>query len=372
MINHLLAHILVTTLTVCANDSLVQHDSASSPTSVHTIVVPYVAYTPETRFQGGVGMVLTLRQDSATRRPSALVIGTQLTQQLQYGMGLYPELYLDRERWRITGFIEYFKFPYDFYGFGNSTSPVNIETYRPEGVKLTFTAYRSVTDESVGNGLAAGIRFDARHDAILSIDQRTDGTVGPLGKREITGSEGGFQAGVGPAILFDTRDNIFSAQNGWYIDAAMVAYDNALGSEFEAVITSIDLRGYVTLGTKILYAGHILYSSTTGRPKFQTQPRIGGESNLRGVYIARYRDRTAFSWQNDVRIPVWWRFGAVAFVDLGQVAPDLDRMSLLGFHVGVGAGIRFLLDEDERIGLRFDVGTHQGDVQFYIGFNEVF
>lgn len=372
MIYQLLTHLLLTSLNVSELDSLPHQNTKSSSTGVHAIVVPYLAYTPETRFQGGVGMVLTLRQDTVTQRPSALVIGTQLTQQLQYGMGLYPELYLDRERWRITGFVEYFKFPYDFYGFGNSTSPVNIETYRPEGVKFTFSAYRSVTDKSVGNGLAAGIRFDARHDAILGIDPRTDGTVGPLGRREITGSEGGFQAGVGPAILFDTRDNIFSAQNGWYIDAAMVAYDNALGSEFEAVITSIDLRGYVPLGKKILYAGHILYSSTTGRPKFQTQPRIGGESNLRGVYIARYRDRTAFSWQNEVRIPVWWRFGAVAFADLGQVATDLDKMSVLGFHVGVGAGIRFLLDEDERIGLRFDVGTHQGDLQFYIGFNEVF
>lgn len=357
---------------VCVADTLVHQDSASSPTGIHAIVVPYVAYTPETRFQGGVGMVLTMRKDSTTQRPSALVIGTQLTQQLQYGMGLYPELYLDRERWRVTGFVEYFKFPYDFYGFGNSTSPVNIETYRPEGVKFTITAYRSVTDEPVGNGLAAGFRFDARHDAILSIDPRADGTIGPLGKREITGSNGGFQAGAGPAILYDTRDNIFSARHGWYVDAAIVAYDNAIGSEFEAVITSIDLRCYLPLDESITYAGHILYSSTTGSPKFQTQPRIGGESNLRGVYIARYRDRTAFSWQNEIRLPVWWRFGAVAFADLGQVATDLDKMSVLGFHVGVGAGVRFLLDEDERIGLRFDIGTHQGDVQFYIGFNEVF
>ncbi len=84
------------------------------------------------------------------------------------------------------------------------------------------------------------------------------------------------------------------------------------------------------------------------------------------------RDKTEIGGQVEYRIPVWWRFGIVPFAGVAQVA---DKMSLWGiteFKFAGGAGIRFLLNREEHIAFRLDMGFGSNSSGVYLTVTEAF
>jgi len=88
---------------------------------------------------------------------------------------------------------------------------------------------------------------------------------------------------------------------------------------------------------------------------------LGGSYEMRGYYKGRYRDKNMITFQGEYRVPVYWRFGAVGFAGVGDVADDVTAFRLDQFKYSLGFGFRFMFDPRERINARIDFGFGKGD-----------
>jgi hypothetical protein len=67
-----------------------------------------------------------------------------------------------------------------------------------------------------------------------------------------------------------------------------------------------------------------------------------------------------------------WRFSGAAFCDLTQVAPAIKDMKKDGFKPSIGLGIRFALNEKERVKIRADLAWVDKGIGFIIDVREAF
>jgi len=335
--------------------------------------VPIPAYTPETSWMAALTAFITYRDNvDPTMRTSSLAVAAQGTLKSQFSLGFYPEIYLDSNRIRVEGGVEWYLYPYNFFGVGNSNPSSNAELYTPYGAKLELRMLYAVSGRRVQHGLSAGLHLDLRYDQIRSIESREDGSTGPLGRGEVVGSQGGWFNGIGPQVSYDTRDNNFDARSGIFAETYTIFYGTFLGSTFTSAITTVDARAYAPIASEASIAARVLIQSADGNPPFLQIPSIGGSNNMRGIIDAQQRDRLSLVAGAEARFPILWRFRGAVFADVGQVASQVSGVALNQMWVSYGAGIRFLLVPEERISLRLDVGVSRGIPQFYLGFNEAF
>lgn len=364
------ARMIVTLL--CASLHLNAHEDTLR-TGLDWSFVPIPAYTPETSWLAALTAFVTYRDTvDQSHRPSSVAVAVQGTLKRQFALGLYPEIYLDNNRIRIEGAIEWYLYPYNFFGIGNNNPSEHAELYTPHGAKLELRALYALSGTRVQHGLSAGIHLDVRYDHIRSVEPRSNGMQGPLGRGDVVGAEGGWYNGIGPQVSYDTRDNNFDARSGVFAETHVVAYGTLLGSSFSSVVTTLDARAYASVFSNVSVAGRVLVQSSTGAPPFLQLPSIGGSNNMRGMIDAQQRDRISMLAGGEVRFPIVWRFRGAAFADAGQVASTSSSVAVDQLWISWGAGIRFLLVPEERISLRFDVGVARGVPQFYVGFNEAF
>jgi len=109
-----------------------------------------------------------------------------------------------------------------------------------------------------------------------------------------------------------------------------------------------------------------------GEAPFQIMSFLGGMNFMRGYYMGRFRDNNAIILQGEYRMPVWWRFGAVAFASAGDVAYKIDQFKLSDFKVTFGVGIRFAIDPKERINFRLDFAWADDSSGIYFTVVEAF
>lgn len=364
------ARLIVTLLCVSLQVSA-QEDTLQ--TGLDWSFVPIPAYTPETSWMAALTAFVTYRDNiDPTIRTSSLAIAAQGTLKNQFSLGFFPEIYLDSNRVRIEGGIEWYLYPYNFFGVGNTNPSSNAELYTPYGAKMELRVLYALSGRRVQHGLSAGVHFDLRYDQIRSVEPREDGSTGPLGRNEVVGSQGGWFNGIGPQVSYDTRDNNFDARDGVFAETYTIFYDKLLGSTFSSAITTVDARAYTSIASETSVAARLLLQSADGTPPFLQMPSIGGSNNMRGMIDAQQRDRISMLAGAEIRFPIVWRFRGAAFADAGQVASTTSSVALNQLWISWGAGIRFLLVPEERISLRFDVGVSRGVPQFYLGFNEAF
>jgi outer membrane translocation and assembly module TamA len=72
-------------------------------------------------------------------------------------------------------------------------------------------------------------------------------------------------------------------------------------------------------------------------------------------------------------MPLFWRFGAVVFGDLGNVSSDFSNDYFYHLKYSYGSGLRVALNKTEKLNLRLDYGIGRGHSQgFYFQLGEAF
>jgi outer membrane translocation and assembly module TamA len=79
-----------------------------------------------------------------------------------------------------------------------------------------------------------------------------------------------------------------------------------------------------------------------------------------------------WAFQSEYRLPLWWRFGMVGFVGIGNVHPSLDDMSFSKSKYSAGFGIRYFLVPKEGINIRLDIAFGEESSSVYLYFLEAF
>jgi hypothetical protein len=329
------------------------------------LALPIIYYRPETKLAfGGAGIYYFRPSNSLPEtRASSIRAGLIYTTANQIIAKIQPQIFLEDEKYFVSGDVSYFKFPDKFYGIGNDTPTSAEEDFIPQVFR-----FRAGFEYQFLPRLFGGVLYNFYNHRIL---EYTKG--GELIQGTIPGSRGGKVSGVGLSLKWDTRDNIFASTRGVYFTATAITYQNFLGSDFSYTKYTLDLRQYITIIPGQQLAFQFYGGFLSGEPPFQSLHRLGGEKLLRGYREGRYSDRNYMLLQGEYRFPLYWRFGAVVFAGIGDVSSRIGTFRLPEFKPSYGFGFRFAVSEEERLNIRLDFGFGQpGNSGFYLTASEAF
>ena len=201
----------------------------------------------------------------------------------------------------------------------------------------------------------------------------TPAPEGVLATTQPYGWQGYRASGLGLVAAYDTRDIVVNPYKGSYLEVSTTFNTSMFGSEYNYSEYNLDARRYYTLNKK----RHVLALQgiarfTSGEVPFLELPELGGDRIMRGYYEGRYRHNQYVAAQAEYRAHLFWRIGGVAFAGLGEVAPSVDAFTLEGIKPSYGLGLRFLVNEAERVNIRLDYGWGKETSGFYLEITEAF
>ena len=332
------------------------------------IVAPIISYSPETSLGFGVGAkyLFKFRGSGEETRTSNMPMTLQYTLKNQFIVYSGFEIFTNQEEWVIEGNLRFQNFPRLFYGIGRDTPDENEEEYdffqltvEPIFLKQLFTRYFF---------MGAGIRYNHIFNTSVVED-------GLLDTNQPTGYNGSTSVGAEFAVLYDSRNNILNAQNGWYLEFTHGLYGKVLGGTHNFEFTRFDIRHFFKTSKKnndvlgFQFIGHFLHKDAP----LSEYALFGGSEILRGYTEGRYVDRNLLAGQVEYRKNFKnSRFGLVAFAGTGDVYNSLDDFKISNLRPNFGVGLRFLLDKKENLNIRFDWGFGDSTNNVYLNIAEAF
>lgn len=359
--------LLITVLTFW-NTIIPQEDNIPDTVGVGGIdwfAYPYIFYSPETSLAfGGGGIVYFKLSDQLNAKSSSITPSFYYTINGQYDITIIPELFLFNDNFKIWSKINYASIFDRYYGIGNRTSEIEDDKYLQENFQIQLKLQPKLFDER----LNIGINYEFRN---MSVADKLDNPY--LGDTTLVGKEGGLTSGIGLAVSWDTRDNNFYPSSGGYYEIYASNFFDFLGSDFEYSKTVIDMRQYFNpiLSHVIALQAYLLRETDT--PPFYDLGLLGGSKMMRGYITGRYRDKTYYVLQSEYRMPnLVWRFGLILFGGIGDVASSVGNITISTVKPTYGFGIRFRIDELEKVEVRMDVGFGKGTNGIYFDINQAF
>jgi len=317
---------------------------------------PVVFYTPETGAGLGAGVVGTKRPNGRLGIPDTLSFVSFVTAQNQFFFLAVPEVY--RGPWKFEMPMSYLNHPDDFYGVGAVNSEKDKDPYSAQG-----NALKPSVSHTVWKNLRAGVFFDTGWKKISDFNE--DQHFGPS---PIPGEEGGRTSGAGPTLEWDDRDNLFSPSKGGVYHLEVGRYRPGLGSDYRYNTFVLDTRRYVSFFPSKVLAFQAVFERRTGDVPFYEWPRL---ENLRGIIENRYRDENSLLIQTEYRFPLKKRLSGVAFGGAGSVWGK-SPWRFQDVKPAGGGGLRYALNEREKINLRVDLGFSADGANVYVRMLESF
>ncbi len=328
------------------------------------VALPLIFRTPETSWGFGAGAfyAFKFKGQSTTTRPSQFQVGgayTLLNQLLLY----FPyQIFTDNNRFQFTGELGYYRFVFDFYGIGNEQPADFREVFTVAFPRVKFQSLYGFKEKQF-----IGFRYWMDNFRLLELDP-----MGQLAQGTISGSEGGFLSGLGLVYQLDSRNSIFSSTEGWFSELVVFYNSRTLGSDFNYIKQQFDIRYFHPLNSNMSIALQGYAEVNTGDVPFNQLALLGGTKKLRGYYEGRYRDNHFLMLQSELRYALFWRFHGVFFFGAGVVADKFSTFNVSNIRPSIGTGLRFALNEQERIFLRLDYAIGYNSSGFYLTVGEAF
>lgn len=332
------------------------------------IAAPVISYAPETNFGFGTGAKYLFKFNGSgpETRVSNMPISLRYTLNNQFIVFSGFEIFTNQEKWIIEGNLLFRNYPRLYYGMGRYSDKSNEEEYN----------YYQVLVESIflkqlfARYLFIGAGF--RYNNIFGTEIEEDGL---LNINRPNGFDGSRSVGLEAAVLYDSRNNVLNARNGWYFEFTHGEYNNAIGSTDNFNLTRFDLRHFFTpiADSKDVLAFQAKGHFSRGDIPFNELALFGSSEILRGYREGRYVDRDLLAAQTEYRKQFGdSRFGAVAFVGAGDVYRNVSDFQFKDIRYNYGAGLRFMVDRAENLNIRLDWGFGQSSNYIYLGIAEAF
>jgi hypothetical protein len=325
------------------------------------IVLPVVAYAPETSLQLGAYLMRYFRFDPQSPR-STIGGMASATLKKQVVVEVKPTLHFAEGAYRLEAHFELQRFPDSFYGIGNDAEHQSAESYQRNLLRLVTNFRRRVH-----GSLFVGPTLE---QSLMAIEAQEPS--GLLANRAYLGERGGISSGIGIAMTFDTRDDHAFTTRGLFLEAKQSTYLAAFGSDYAFSRTALDTRYFLRTAPRQALGFRYALELAGGTPPFYQLPTFGGANSMRGYYFGKYRDLLAHALEAEYRARLWWRFGATLFTGLAQVGPRFGPLLSAPLRPSVGGGLRFDLSGNDGFNLRADLGGWPGDVGIYLAVMEAF
>lgn len=287
-----------------------------------------------------------------------------------WGGGLFHQMSLDDDRFRISALLGYGDARLKFYGIGSNAGAAGISVdLRDRGLMAYTDGQVRLFDHGLLSNLHVGARMRylrIRSSVSIPIPERPDLDLPDIELRSQISA-------IGPSFTFDTRNHPFTPRKGVLVTGTWMFGAEFLGSDFEHRRLELLSTGYFPLGKQTVLALRKTLCAVKGRAPFYDLCMFGQHADLRGYESGRYRDRATWALQAEIRQNITSRLGVVGFGGAGGIAPssgDIWKNS----HVlaSGGVGLRYLASTKNRVNLRFDIAWGKDGSAIYFGIGEAF
>lgn len=331
----------------------------------HVLVLPIIARSIETGWSFGLASSSTFHlktNDTATRTSNVQALALYTTRQ-QLVIALNGSIYFPGEKFIINQQLSYSSFPDKFWGLGKIAPDSNKEAYKFKQYYVYLHPQRLV-----GHNLFVGLVYQFQR--VFDMQYVAGGL---FDKESVPGRNGYHVSGLGLSFTYDTRNNAFSPDHGTMMQFYFASFNPLLGSEYQYTNFVLDLRQFIRVHDQQVLALQAYGFFNAGETPLRSLATLGGANSMRGYYQGRYRDKNMAVLQGEYRIPLFWRFGAVGFGDIGNVGPDLAALNFEHLKYSYGGGLRVSLNKTEKLNLRLDYGINaRPSGGFYLQLGEAF
>lgn len=325
-------------------------------------VLPLAFYLPETNLGfGAAGNYSFLwPNQNIGDRPSSLTLGFAYTLNKQILFYIPYNIFFKEEEYWIKGELGYYDFIYQYFGVGNENR-IEEEKYAAKFPRIELDALKRVKPN-----LYIGINY--RFDDMNLSDFKPSGN---LESGTTLGVDGGITSGVGPMLIYDSRDHINWPTKGILLESRFFYNTSILGADYEASYFEFYISKYFAHKKNVL-ALNFISRNSFGEVPFYELAFYGGGKRSRGYLKGGFRDKNVYILQAEYRVPIWKRLGGVIFANGGGVYQNTEDINLNNFLPAAGIGLRYEIDKNQKINIRFDVGFGKNSVEFYFTFKEAF
>lgn len=169
---------------------------------------------------------------------------------------------------------------------------------------------------------------------------------------------------LGLALQYDSRDNIFTPDEGIRWQTDFFWSDNILGSDYDSWRVNYSLIGYHPIGKKVIGGLRFEGASTFEDPPFYLLPYI----NLRGIPAGRYQGDNTLQTEAEVRWDCYRRWSAVFFGGMGAAFDKWDDMFEEPARFTYGTGFRYLIARKFKLRMGIDIARGPEEWAYYIVF----
>ena len=329
----------------------------------------------------------------------------------------YDQPYINDSPWRIRAYVGWFENKFaDYFGTGTQTLgplsyPGSTQTYRK------FDDYQNALD-TVVNGqtwkeynhyqLQHGLgSFNVEYDLLggrlrplagvqinyLHFDDYTEDIIDGAVMQEtklhqdarlgqIVGTQGGWDNNLRAGLAYDTRDYEPDPTSGILAQALFSGSLKGIGSSYNYGSVIVAFSHFTPLMpnvTHLVFAGNYLWADRFGEVPFYAENRLslpfdelktglGGWKTLRGYHRNRFvGDVTALAtWELRWRFAettIWKQhlgFALAAFTDTGRVFDNPGSMTLRGWKIDAGGGLRLAWNLATVISVEYGVSEEGG------------
>lgn len=168
-------------------------------------------------------------------------------------------------------------------------------------------------------------------------------------------------AGLGPVLVYDSRDNNLWPGEGTWLEATASVYGQSLGGDFDYRKLVVKFAQYFPLHDAVTLVYRIDGSFIDGDAPFYDLSSI----RLRGFSSSRFLNNEAVTAQTEVRWNFYGRWTALAFGGVGVVADGMSDLTSAPRNWAGGGGVRYMIDEERKLSVGVDV-AHGDDLVVYI------
>jgi hypothetical protein len=324
--------------------------------------VPIVITEPAVGYGAGAALVFfreSLREREAKVKPGerltppdiylAAVAATENGTKVIGGGGLVT---FDQDRWRWRGFVGLPDVNLDFYGVGGNTGTADRRVaYNIDGIISSQQAMRRLGETN--NWIAARWIW---LDLDATFDSSRPQPVLPAPSRSVKSS------GLGGSLEHDSRDNFFTAGQGWKGMLEAMLYSPDWGSDNKYETYRAQAFGYLPVSSGFILGMRMDARSANGDVPFYQLPFV----ELRGVPVARYQDtRTALA-ELELRWNATPRWAFLGFAGSGRAWGSKTDFGDAGNVTAWGAGFRYLVARRLGIYAGLDIARGPEDTAIYI------
>jgi hypothetical protein len=167
--------------------------------------------------------------------------------------------------------------------------------------------------------------------------------------------------GPGAALIYDSRDNIFTPTRGAYAETSILASDESFGANRNFRRFGEVLMGWWPVASRVTLAARADYDQSSQGAPFFVRPFI----SLRGIPAMRYPGNKVASTEVEARWQFYGRWSVVAFGGMGIAR--LDEGFTRDKTAGAG-GVGFRYELAQKFGLHVGIDVARGPEQtaFYL------